>query len=91
MWTNLFDMLEAIREHIRITGKPVQLDDRPLERSLGYKDGEQTWHITLTNARRAFVEAANDSQRNEAKLFCTLEGRQKLVNHVKEVKNEDQT
>lgn len=78
MWTNLFDMLEAVRAHVA-TGGTVELDDAPEQRRLGYRDGDTVWHISLTEAKRSTVGITDPQQLATAKLFQTPEGRLQLA------------
>lgn len=54
-WTDMIAMIEDIRNHVKTTGKPVEIDDDPLHRRLGYRDGEKTWWISFTDAKKTLA------------------------------------
>jgi hypothetical protein len=80
MWSDLFAMLADVREHVKTTGHKVETWDDPLERRLGYRDGEKVWTISLTDVKRAIVAAREDADLQATlEAFKTPEGRMRLV------------
>jgi len=57
-------------------GAKVELNDDPMNRRLGYKAGDETWMITLTDLKQASVDPA---KKDLVELFKTPEGRLKAL------------
>jgi len=58
-------------------GAKIELNDDPRNRRLGYKAGNETWIITLTDLKRA---SKNPAKKDLVELFKTPEGRLKALN-----------
>lgn len=67
-----------IRGYVQETGHAVVPDDDAFKRVLGFRAGDQVWHISLMDLQQSFVA---EPERAEVfrPLFQTIDGRQQLA------------
>jgi hypothetical protein len=78
MYTDLFALITDVRAHMAATGRSVEMDDSPVERRFGFRDGGKTWHIGVTDVRRSSVGVTDPEKLKILDLIKTPEGRQTL-------------
>ena len=80
-YQDIFVMLEDVHSHVRLTGRPVALDDNPLTRRLGYKDNLEgkSWQISLGKVKQS-IDARPPVESTVRKLLSTAAGRLLLAN-----------
>lgn len=82
-WTDFSAMIEDVRRHVREVGRPMELFDDPMQRTLGYCDPEilgRDWWIHLTNVKASLNTAADAERDVLTQAVKTPEGRLRLVN-----------
>jgi hypothetical protein len=79
MWTDLFAMIEDVRQYVRKTGKSVEPADDPYRRVLGYRSHDREWGIKLTDVRNSTLPPLSQEQHFIVEKFRTPGGRRELL------------
>lgn len=79
MWTDLFAMIEDVRQYIRRTGKRVETSDDPTRRVLGYRGPDREWWIKLADVKNSSLPPLSLEQHLIVERFKTPSGRRELL------------